>query len=79
MGSHGGATAEGQLEILEGFGITPDYLGCPIKASMETVKIGVSPEGHEIYIDRYAHSADGIIVVNKINRTPPSAALMRAV
>lgn len=38
----------------------------PIKASMETVKIGVSPEGHEIYIDRYAHSADGIIVVNKI-------------
>ncbi|HIR44233.1 MAG TPA: DUF2088 domain-containing protein [Candidatus Ventrisoma faecale] len=82
MGSHGGATAEGQLEILEGFGITPDYLGCPIKASMETVKIGVSPEGHEIYIDRYAHSADGIIVVNKIKphtafRGPYESGLMK--
>ena len=39
MGSHGGATAQGQLEVLEGFGITPAYLGCPIKSGMETVRI----------------------------------------
>lgn len=66
MGSHGGATAQGQLEVLEGFGITPAYLGCPIKSGMETVRIGVSPEGHDVHIDRNAWEADGIIVINKI-------------
>ena len=66
MGSHGGATAQGQLEVLEGFGITPAYLGCPIKSSMETVRIGVSPEGHDVHIDKNAWEADGIIVINKI-------------
>lgn len=66
MGSHGGATAQGQLEVLAGFGITPDYLGCPIRSSMETVKIGVSPEGHDVHIDKNAWGADGIIVINKI-------------
>ena len=66
MGSHGGATAQGQLEVLKGFGITPAYLGCPIKSSMETVRIGVSPEGHDVHIDKNAWEADGIIVINKI-------------
>lgn len=66
MGSHGGATAQGQLEVLAGFGITPEYLGCPMKSSMETRKIGVSPEGHHVHIDKNAWDADGIIVVNKI-------------
>ena len=66
MGSHGGATAQGQLEVLEGFGITPAYLGCPIKSGMETVRIGVSPEGHDVHIDKNAWEADGIIVINKI-------------
>ena len=64
MGSHGGATAQGQLEVLEGFGITPAYLGCPIKSSMETVRIGVSPEGHDVLIDKNAWEADGIIMIN---------------
>ena len=68
MGSHGGATAQGQLEVLEGFGITPAYLGCPIKSSMETVRIGVSPEGHDVHIDKNAWEADGIIVINKIKQ-----------
>ncbi len=40
MGSHGGATAEGQVEILTGYGVTEDFLGCPIKSSMDTVEIG---------------------------------------
>lgn len=62
MGSHGGATAEGQLEILKNYGITPENMGCPIFSSMETVKIGVNEEGKDVYIDKYAVEADGIIV-----------------
>ncbi len=62
MGSHGGATAEGQLEILKNYGITPENMGCPIFSSMETVKIGVNEEGKDVYIDKYAAEADGIIV-----------------
>ena len=45
MGSHGGATAEGQREVLESLGITEDNVGCPIKSSMETVELGKSPRG----------------------------------
>ncbi|MCB7320869.1 lactate racemase domain-containing protein [Lacrimispora sp. 210928-DFI.3.58] len=82
MGSHGGATAEGQLEVLAGFGITPEYLGCPILSSMETVKVGASPEGHDVHIDKNAWNTDGIIVVNKIKphtafRGPHESGLMK--
>lgn len=62
MGSHGGATAEGQREILEGYGITEDYLGCPIISSMEVKKIGVNDENMDVYIDKNAAEADGIIL-----------------
>ena len=62
MGSHGGATAEGQLEILTGYGITEDYLGCPIVSSMEVTKIGVNDEGGDVFIDKNAAGADGIII-----------------
>lgn len=62
MGSHGGATAEGQREILEGYGITEEYLGCPIISSMEVKKIGVNEEGMDVYIDKNAAEADGIIL-----------------
>ena len=66
MGSHGGATAEGQLEILAGYGVTEDYVGCPILSSMEVKKIGVNEEGGEVYIDKYAAESDGIIVSCRI-------------
>ena len=67
MGSHGGATAEGQTEILTSYNITEESMGCPIRATMETVRIGYAEEiGEEVQIDRYAHEADGIIVVNRI-------------
>ncbi|MGI6162095.1 MAG: lactate racemase domain-containing protein [Christensenellales bacterium] len=66
MGSHGGATAEGQLEILEGFGITEENMGCPIKASMETVQIGVRDDGEAVRIDKIASEADGIIICGRI-------------
>lgn len=66
MGSHGGATAEGQLAILAGYGITQNYVGCPILSSMEVKKVGMNEEGGDVYIDRYAAEADGIIVSCRI-------------
>ena len=62
MGSHGGATAEGQLEILAGYNITPESMGCPIKSSMEVVELGYSERGRRVAIDKNAYEADGIIV-----------------
>lgn len=62
MGSHGGATAEGQREVLRGYGITEDSVGCPIISSMEVKKIGVNEEGMDVFIDKNAAEADGIIV-----------------
>lgn len=66
MGSHGGATAEGQRQILEGYGITEDNIGCELKITMETTVIGETEELHPVQIDKYAAEADGIIVVNRI-------------
>ena len=62
MGSHGGATAEGQLEVLAGYGITPESMGCEIRSSMEVVHLGISDTGQNVYIDRNAYESDGIIV-----------------
>lgn len=66
MGSHGGATVEGQRRILESYGITEAYCGCPIMATMETKKICQLPDGHDVLIDRYAAEADGIIVFGRV-------------
>lgn len=66
MGSHGGAMAEGQIEILANYGVTEEFIGCPIKSSMETVIIGKTPEGHEVHLDKNAAQADGIFVANRI-------------
>lgn len=62
MGSHGGATAEGQLEVLASYQITPETMGCPIKSSMEVVTLGGSERGKTVYLDKNAYEADGIIV-----------------
>ena len=62
MGSHGGATAEGQIDILAGYGITPDTMGCEIRSSMEVVELGVSDTGMPVYMDKNAYHADGIII-----------------
>lgn len=66
MGSHGGATAAGQVEVLDSYGITEEFCGCPIRATMETTHIGFTAEQHPVFIDRYAAQADGIIVVNRV-------------
>ena len=66
MGSHGGATAEGQVAMLEKLGITPDSVGMPIRATMDTVRLGALEEGPEVHLDRHAAGADGILVVNRV-------------
>jgi hypothetical protein len=67
MGSHGGATAEGQLGVLAEYGITPDAMGCEIRSSMETVELGVLRPGVPVFVDRNAlEGADLIIPINRI-------------
>lgn len=66
MGSHGGATADGQRAIIEGYGITEEYCGVPILSSMEVKHIGYTKEGHPVYIDKNAAEADGIVVVGRV-------------
>jgi len=66
MGSHGGATAEGQRLILEEYGVTPEAVGAEIKSDMATVQVGGTPEGFQVYVDRNAWEADGILVLNRI-------------
>ena len=62
MGSHGGATAEGQIEILAGYNITEDTMDCPIKSCMDTVMLGYSELGKPVFLDKTAYESDGIIV-----------------
>ena len=66
MGSHGGATAEGQRKIIESYGVTEEAMGCPIISCMETVPIGYTEEGHNVHIDKNAAGADAIIVSCRI-------------
>ncbi len=66
MGSHGGGTAEGQRHILESYGITEEAVGAPIRASMEVVQAGTTPEGFRVLLDRHAAQADHIGVVARV-------------
>lgn len=66
MGSHGGATAQGQLEILAGYQVTEDSMGCPICSSMDTVHISTTPSGLPVHIDKFANEADAIIPIGRI-------------
>lgn len=66
MGSHGGATAEGQLEVLEGYGITEQTMSAPLLSSMETVVIGYTDEQVPVNLDKNAYGMDGIIMVNRV-------------
>jgi len=66
MGSHGGGTAEGQRELIEGYGITEAYCGCPIRASMETVIICQAAEGFPVHFDKHAFGADHVLVVGRV-------------
>ena len=66
MGSHGGATAEGQLEVLESLGITEESMGVKIPSSMEVVEVGRLSNGAPVYVDKIATEADGIVLFNKV-------------
>ncbi|MFO0876585.1 MAG: lactate racemase domain-containing protein [Gemmataceae bacterium] len=66
MGSHGGGVAEGQRKILESYGITEEFVGVPIRASMDTITVGTTSEGYPVYLDRHASEADHIGVVARI-------------
>lgn len=66
MGSHGGATAEGQRQVLRHLNVTEESVGAPIRSSMEVKKIGELENGLPVYVDRYACEADGIIVINRV-------------
>lgn len=67
MGSHGGATAEGQIKVLAEYGVTEEYVGATIRSSMETVHLGDVPDGVEVHFDKTAYEkADGILVVARI-------------
>ena len=67
MGSHGGATEEGQRQILTDYGITEEAMGCPVKCQMDTTLIGTCAEfGTEVRIDKNAAEADAILLFNRV-------------
>ncbi len=66
MGSHGGATAEGQQSLLASYGITSETVGCPIRSSLDTVVVCQTPLGFPVYFDRHAFQADHVLVLNRI-------------
>jgi len=66
MGSHGGATPEGQIAVLKSLGVTPETVGAPILATMEVSFVGRLGNGTPVYVDRNAMQADGIIVVGRV-------------
>lgn len=84
MGSHGGATAEGQIDVLHQLGVTEGAVEAPIRSSMEVTKIGELTNGLPVYIDRNALEADKIIVINRIKphtafRGPVESGLMKMI
>jgi hypothetical protein len=66
MGSHGGATAEGQVAMLTALGVTEESVGAEIRATMDTVVVATTPSGMPVYLDAFAAAADVILPVNRI-------------
>ena len=66
MGSHGGATAQGQTSLLAHYGITEKAMGVPIRSSMEVVRVGTTPDGIQVFLDKNASKADHTVVVNRV-------------
>jgi hypothetical protein len=66
MGSHGGATGEGQAAVLSEYGISEDTIGAPVRSSMDTVELSQGDLPIRIFMDRHAYDSDGVILVNRI-------------
>ena len=65
MGSHNGATAEGQKKMIESLGLTREATGMEIRSSMECVKVGAVESG-DVWMDRHCHESAGVLVLNRI-------------
>ena len=74
MGSHGGATPEGQIEILRRLGVDNGAVGAPVRATMETHELGRAADGAVAHVDRFAAEADWVIVLGRTKTHPESAA-----
>ena len=68
MGSHGGATEEGQLNVLAELGVTESKVGMPVKSTMATRHVGHTPQGWPVYMDELALGCDGVFVVNRVKK-----------
>ncbi len=68
MGSHGGATASGQVEVLASLGVTQEKVGAPVRSSMRVVEVGETSRGIPVYMDKIASEADGVIVAGRIKQ-----------
>jgi len=84
MGSHGGATAEGQAEVLKHLGIDESTMGAPVESSMEVVMIDRLANGLPVYVDRIASQADAIVVINRVKphtafRGPIESGIMKMI
>jgi hypothetical protein len=66
MGSHGGATDQGQVEVLARYGITEATCGCPIRSSMQTDVVFETPLGFPVHADRNARAADHVLIVGRV-------------
>ncbi|MCS6852395.1 MAG: nickel-dependent lactate racemase, partial [Gemmataceae bacterium] len=66
MGSHGGATPDGQRELLASYGISEELLGVPVKTDMETVRLGTNSWGEPVYWDRNAFEADAVVTISRV-------------
>ncbi|MEW9670109.1 lactate racemase domain-containing protein [Ammoniphilus sp. 3BR4] len=84
MGSHGGATAEGQKDVLAQLGVTEAFVEAPILSSMDVVEVGKLPNGLPVYTDKHAYEADKVIVINRIKphtafRGPVESGLLKMI
>jgi hypothetical protein len=82
MGSHGGATAEGQIGVLASYGITPESMGCPVESTMEVVQVGQLADGTPVMINKLSLESEGIVLINRIKphtsfRGPFESGLMK--
>jgi hypothetical protein len=82
MGSHGGATAEGQVAVLAQLGVTESYLNAPVLSSMKAVEVARTQDNVPVFVDKNALAADHIVVVNRIKshtkfKAPIESGLMK--
>jgi lactate racemase-like protein len=66
MGSHGAASAAGQAAVLVRYGITEEAMRVPIVSSLDVVKVGTTPEGIDVSMDRHAYESDGVMLVGRV-------------